>query len=70
MHVGVSFAWVVLGDHKPPLSGIYSKTINGITDADVVIDVLPDNSFVMSQTHDSDLQTLVNRFDALVTETG
>ena len=67
VHAGVSYAWVVLGDHRPPLSGIYQKTINGVPEADVVIDVLPDNSFVMSQTHDSDLQTLINRFNALVT---
>ena len=70
VHAGVSFAWVVLGDHKPPLSGIYKKTINGVLEADVVIDVLADNSFVMSQTHDSDLQTLTKRFDALTVSPG
>ena len=69
LHAGVVFAWVVPGDHKPPLSGIYEKTVNGVAEAKVVIDVLPDNSFVMSQTNDSDLQTLTSRFDALVGKT-
>ena len=65
VHSGVVFAWVTRGALEPPLSGIYQKTINGIFDSHVVIDVHPDDSFTMAATHDSDLLLLKQRLDAL-----
>ena len=65
VHAGVAFAWVVRGALEPPLSGIYQKTINGIFDSHVVVDVHPDDSFTMAATHDSDLIILKQRLDAL-----
>ena len=65
IHSGVVFAWVTRGALEPPLSGIYEKSINGIFDSHVVIDVHPDNSFTMASTHDNDLIELKRRLDAL-----
>ena len=68
-HTGIVFAWVTRGDVLPPLSGIYEKTVNGVFAGNVVIDVHPDRSFTMAQTHDDDLKQLRQRFDALTTAT-
>lgn len=68
-HSGVVYAWVCRGPVTPPLSGIYEKTINGVFAGNVVIDVHPDNSFTMCQTHDDELSRLRQRFDALTTTT-
>ena len=65
VHAGVVFAWIVRGALEPPLSGIYEKSINGLFDSHVVIDVHPDNSFTMAATHDSELVNLKQRLDAL-----
>ena len=65
VHSGVVFAWVTRGALEPPLSGIYEKTINGVFDSHVVIDVHPDNSFTMASTHDNELLLLKQRLDAL-----
>lgn len=65
IHSGVVFAWVTRGALEPPLSGIYEKSINGVFDSHVVIDVHQDNSFTMAATHDSDLLLLKQRLDAL-----
>jgi len=65
VHSGVVFAWVTRGALEPPLSGIYTKTINGIFDSHVVIDVHADNSFTMASTHDNELLNLKARLDAL-----
>ena len=65
VHAGVVYAWVVRGALEPPLSGIYQKTINGVFDSHVVVDVHPDDSFTMAATHDSDLINLKQRLDAL-----
>ena len=65
VHSGVVFAWVTRGALEPPLSGIYEKSINGVFDSHVVIDVHPDNSFTMASTHDNELIALKQRLDAL-----
>ena len=65
IHSGVVFAWVTRGALEPPLSGIYQKSINGVFDSHVVIDVHPDNSFTMASTHDNELIALKQRLDAL-----
>ena len=65
VHSGVVFAWVTRGALEPPLSGIYEKTINGVFDSHVVIDVHPDDSFTMASTHDNELLLLKQRLDAL-----
>ena len=65
VHAGVAFAWVTRGALEPPLSGIYEKSINGVFDSHVVIDVHPDDSFTMAATHDNELIHLKQRLDAL-----
>ena len=65
VHAGVVFAWVTRGALEPPLSGIYEKSINGVFDSHVVIDVHPDDSFTMAATHDNELIALKQRLDAL-----
>ena len=61
------WAWVVPSKRRIPLSGIYSRDVNGVSDGSVAILVSQDNSFIICRTADSDLVALRQRFDALVT---
>lgn len=62
---GVAFAWVIQGEHDPPLSGFYSKSINGIHQANVVVDIQEGNTFTISATKGKEIDELKERFDAL-----
>ena len=64
---GTAMAWVLEPiKTKLPLSGVYSRSINGIASGQVVILYNErDNSFTMASTRDSDLDVLRLRFDAL-----
>ena len=61
---GLAFAWVTRGGVDPPLSGFYSKTINGVHDSNVVVDV-QGLSFTIAATKDKELEELTARFNAL-----
>ena len=61
---GLAFAWVIRGDVDPPLSGFYAKSINGVHDSNVVIDV-QGRSFTIAATKDKELEQLTARFNAL-----
>ena len=65
---GVAFAWVIQGEHDPPLSGFYAKSINGIHKANVVVDV-QGSSFTISATKGKEIENLRARLDALTTTT-
>lgn len=65
---GVAFAWVIQGQHDPPLSGFYAKSINGIHKANVVVDV-QGSSFTISATKGKEIENLRARLDALTTST-
>jgi hypothetical protein len=64
---GTVMAWVLEPiKTKLPLSGVYSRSINGIASGQVVILYNErDGSFTMASTRDSDLELLRLRFDAL-----
>ena len=62
---GLAFAWVIQGKHDPPLSGFYSKSINGIHQANVVVDIQEGNTFTISATKGKEIDQLRERFDAL-----
>jgi hypothetical protein len=64
---GTAMAWVLEPiKTKLPLSGVYSRSINGVASGQVVILYNErDNSFTMASTRDSDLELLRLRFDAL-----
>ena len=64
---GTAMAWVLEPiKTKLPLSGVYSRSINGIASGQVVILYNErDHSFTMASTRDSDLEFLRLRFDAL-----
>ena len=61
---GLAFAWVTRGDVEPPLSGFYAKSINGVHEANVVVDV-QGLSFTIAATKDRELEELTARFNAL-----
>ena len=61
---GLAFAWVIRGDVEPPLSGFYAKSINGLHEANVVVDV-QGLSFTIAATKDRELEELTARFNAL-----
>ena len=61
---GLAFAWVTRGDVNPPLSGFYAKSINGVHESNVVVDVQGD-SFTIAATKDKELEDLIARFNAL-----
>ena len=61
---GLAFAWVTRGNVDPPLSGFYAKSINGVHESNVVIDVQGD-SFTIAATKDKELEDLIARFNAL-----
>ena len=61
---GLAFAWVTRGDVEPPLSGFYAKSINGVHEANVVVDV-QGLSFTIAATKDRELEDLTARFNAL-----
>jgi hypothetical protein len=65
---GVGDAYVV---HEPAaeLSGIYDKTINGVSAGKVVVIARPDGSFIMASTKSDQLEELKLRLDGLVGST-
>ena len=62
---GLAYAWVIQGEHDPPLSGFYAKSINGLHQANVVIDIQEGNTFTISATKGKEIDDLKARFDAL-----
>jgi len=61
---GLAFAWVCQGTQEAPLSGFYAKSVNGIHECNVVVDV-QGNSFTIAATKDKELEALIARFNAL-----
>ena len=61
---GLAFAWVCQGSQEAPLSGFYAKSINGIHECNVVVDV-QGNSFTIAATKDKELEEIIARFNAL-----
>ncbi len=59
-----AMAWVVMEKRKIPLSGIYSRTENGIAKGKTVV-IVEGNSFIFAQTKDNDLEILKQKFTAL-----
>ena len=65
---GVGLAWVIQGKSSLPLSGFYTKSVNGIHTSNVVVDVQGE-SFTVSATKSKELDELAARFNALTTTT-
>ena len=61
---GLVFAWVVAGTQEAPLSGFYSKSVNGVHECNVVVDVQQD-AFTIAATKDKELEEIIARFNAL-----
>ena len=61
---GLAFAWVTKGSQDAPLSGFYAKSINGVHECNVVVDV-QGNSFTIAATKDKELEEIIARFNAL-----
>jgi len=59
-----AMAWVVMEKRKIPLSGIYSRTENGVAKGNTVV-IVEGNSFIFAQTKDNDLEILKQKFTAL-----
>ena len=64
---GIVNAYVIDVPPRAKLSGIYSRTINGVTSGKVVVIYNEDSaSFVMASTKSNELEEIKLRFDALV----
>ena len=49
-----------------PLTGVYDKAVNGVYECQVVLNFnARDNSFILAQTRESELEKLRERFDGL-----
>ena len=63
---GMCLCWLIKGKRTLPLSGIYSRTINGASSGKVVVLHDPrDDSFIMASSKDDDIELLKMQFSAL-----